>query len=105
VSTGAIAALRAGGQAGWIARSRGASGAVGLVLGLLLAARWGVNGALAGLAAAESGFALAAWLRFNEMGVSPVGFGPAGPDPAGADAVWKAVERGPGRVASPRDGI
>ena len=64
-STGAIAALRARDQAGWIVRCRAVTGALGLVVGLVLAARWGANGALAGLTASESGFAVAAWLRLS----------------------------------------
>ena len=65
-SSGPVAALRARGQAGWIVRSRAVSGGVGLVLGLGLAAGSGAGGALACLAVAEAGFALAAWLRLRQ---------------------------------------
>lgn len=64
-STGAVAALRARGLAGWIVRSRAVSGAVGLIVGLALAAGSGATGALAGLALSEAGFALAAWLQLR----------------------------------------
>ena len=72
-STGPIAALRALGMSGWIVRNRAVSGCIGLVAGLVLAAGWGATGALTGLALAETGFAMAAWVRLREaLQPSPV---------------------------------
>jgi O-antigen/teichoic acid export membrane protein len=70
-STGAVAALRAREQAGWIVRRRAASGVVGLVVGLTLASRSGAVGALMGLALSEAGFALAAWIQLRRILVAP----------------------------------
>lgn len=62
-STGAVAALRAHDQVRWIVLARAATGAVGLALGLVLAARSGAVGAVTGLAVSEALFGLAAWVR------------------------------------------
>lgn len=76
-AAGAVAGLRVLDQAGWIVRCRAVTGAFGLALGLLLAARWGAVGALGGLTASESSFATAAWLRFRRRL-------PSGPTPTAA---------------------
>jgi O-antigen/teichoic acid export membrane protein len=70
-STGPIAALRAGGHAGWIVAARAVSGGSGLVLGIALASRSGAVGALVGLTLSEAGFALAAWLRLRRAVATP----------------------------------
>lgn len=72
-SSGAIAALRARGEAHWIVLARAVSGALALGLGLALAARSGAVGALAGLALSESAFAIAAWARLLRTIDRPIG--------------------------------
>lgn len=64
VSAGALAGVRARGEGAWIVRAQVWRGAVALAAGLPAAARFGANGGLWGLAAAECAFAVALWLRF-----------------------------------------
>lgn len=64
-SAGALAALRAGGQSGWILRVRVVTAVVALAIGLPLSSRMGAPGALIGMTIAESGFAGLAWVRLS----------------------------------------
>jgi O-antigen/teichoic acid export membrane protein len=66
-STGPISGIRALGDTAWIVRGRSASTLVVLLVGLPAAALIGANGALVGLALAESVLAVAAWRHFDRL--------------------------------------
>jgi O-antigen/teichoic acid export membrane protein len=82
ISTGATSAIRALGDIAWIVRARAASTLVVLGIGLPAAALAGANGALLGLAVAESLLAIAAWKHFSALRPPIAAVGePAGPEP------------------------
>ena len=68
VSIGANSGLRAFGENAWILRARAISGGIALVIGLPLSPVIGAHAVLLALAATESLFAAASWLRLTRSG-------------------------------------